>query len=62
MYLTVPAIEETLRTVASGAVGTEIVLSYSPPSEDLDELSRAFFDVMMPLAAGRGEPIQSVFK
>ena len=62
MYLTVPAIEDTLRTVASGVVGTEIVLSYAPPSEDLDELSRAFFDVMMPLAAGRGEPIQSVFK
>ena len=62
MYLTVPAIEETLRTIASGAAGTEIVLSYSPPREELDELSRAFLDVMTPLAASRGEPIQSFFE
>ena len=61
MYLTVPAIEETLRTIAAGAVGTEIVLSYAPPRAGLDELSQAFLDIMMPLAAGRGEPIQSFF-
>ena len=61
MYLTVPAIEETLRTIAAGAMGTEIVLSYAPPRAGLDELSQAFHDIMMPLAASRGEPIQSFF-
>lgn len=61
MYLTVPAIEETLRTIASGAVGTQIVLSYAPPRAELDELSQRFFDIMVPLAASRGEPIQSFF-
>ena len=61
MYLTVPAVEETLRTVAAGAPGTEIVLSYAPPRGTLDELSQAFLDVMLPLAESRGEPIQSFF-
>ncbi len=62
MYLTVPAIEETLRTIAAGAAGTEIVLSYAPPRARLDELSQTFLDIMMPLAANRGEPIQSFFE
>jgi methyltransferase (TIGR00027 family) len=62
MYLTVPAIEETLRTIAAGAVDTEIVLSYAPPRAGLDELSQAFFDIMVPLAESRGEPIQSFFE
>ena len=54
--------QETLQTIAAGAVGTEIVLSYSPPRAGLDELSQAFFDIMVPLAESRGEPIQSFFE
>jgi len=57
-YLTAPAIESTLRTIAGGAAGSEVVLSYRADESVLDEAGREFIRVYAPLAASLGEPIQ----
>lgn len=57
MYLSVDAIEETLRVVAASAPGSQIVLTYKPTAEHLDDLGRAFDEVNDPVVAGFGEPI-----
>jgi methyltransferase (TIGR00027 family) len=56
-YLTAPAIESTLRTVAGAAAGSEVVLSYRADESVLDEAGREFIRVYAPLAASLGEPI-----
>jgi len=56
-YLTAPAIESTLRTIAGGAAGSEVVLSYRADESVLDEAGREFIRVYAPLAASLGEPI-----
>jgi methyltransferase (TIGR00027 family) len=62
MYLTVDAIEETLRTIASSAASSsEIVLSYGLPEALMDADDREFVELFAPLAASAGEPIQTFF-
>lgn len=57
MYLRSDAIDQTLRVVARSAPGSEVVLTYKPPAEYLDELGRAFDEVNDPVVAGFGEPM-----
>lgn len=61
MYLSVEAIEATLRTVAKCGKGSEIVFSYGRPAGDRDAIGDAFAAIFEPIAAASGEPIQSWF-
>lgn len=56
MYLTMPAIETTLRAVAATAAGSEIVLTYAPAKEHLDEVGRRYDEAVRVLIAAIGEP------
>lgn len=56
MYLTPAAVEATLRTVAGCAPGTEIVLSYAPTDDELDDLARRFGEIAAVVVAAVGEP------
>jgi methyltransferase (TIGR00027 family) len=60
IYLTVEAIEATLRTVASCGTGSEIVLSYSPTAQFVDELGQQLREQMAPVAATGGEVFQTL--
>src|SRR5262249_19173525 len=60
-YLSVDAIEQTLRTVASAASGSEIVLSYLVTRELMDDDDHAFFGILARLTASSSEPLQSFF-
>lgn len=57
MYLTVEAIDTTLRTVARCGTGSEIVLTYAPDDGALDDVGRQFDQIAGRLAADAGEPI-----
>jgi len=57
-YLTAPAIESTLRTVAEAAAGSEVVFSYRAEEPELDDVGREFIRIYAPLAASLGEPLQ----
>jgi methyltransferase (TIGR00027 family) len=56
-YLTVDAIEATLRTVASCAPGSEIVMTYTPSRPFLDDIGCEFQDTAGRLTADAGEPL-----
>jgi methyltransferase (TIGR00027 family) len=60
-YLRVEAIEETLRTLASSASGSEVAFSYALAPELQDDDDREFVSILMPLAASSGEPLRSFF-
>ena len=59
-YLTVDATEATLRAVAKSAPGSEILLSYLIAPSLMEDVGRAFLDRFAVLAAGVGEPLQTV--
>jgi methyltransferase (TIGR00027 family) len=61
MYLTIDAIEETLRTVASCPAGSEIVFSYSLPLALREQEDRDLIARLGPILAGSGEPVQTQF-
>jgi methyltransferase (TIGR00027 family) len=56
MYLTEPAITETLTVVGGFAAGSEIVADYMLPGSYRDEAGRAYVDLLGPTMAERGEP------
>lgn len=56
MYLTADAIEQTMRTIARCARGSEVVFSYRADDSALDEDGRALIGILEPLAAQLGEP------
>jgi methyltransferase (TIGR00027 family) len=56
MYLTRTAIGETLATIGGFASGTEIVLDYILPADMRDEAGQTYAELVMPVAAERGEP------
>jgi methyltransferase (TIGR00027 family) len=56
VYLSIDAIEATLRTIARCASGSEIVFSYARADEHLDPLAREFRETAAPLVAAVGEP------
>jgi methyltransferase (TIGR00027 family) len=61
MYLSLEAIEATLRTVAKCATGTEIVFSYGVRPEDCDAVGKRFVDLFGTIATASGEPFDSLF-
>ena len=58
MYLTTDAIETTLRTIAGCAPGSEVAFSYRAHDSVIDDDSRAILQILEPLAAQLGEPLQ----
>jgi len=59
-YLTVEAIEATLRTIAKGAPGSEIALTYLIDPSLMEDVGRALLDRFGGLAASVGEPFQTL--
>jgi methyltransferase (TIGR00027 family) len=57
-YLTAPAIESTLRTIAGAAAGSEVVFSYLAEESVLDDVGKEFIRGYAPFAASVGEPLQ----
>jgi methyltransferase (TIGR00027 family) len=60
-YIPIGAIEATLRTVATSANGSEIVMSYAVTPPFLDDLGREFIEVFGEVAARAGELLGTVF-
>ena len=60
MYLTIDAVEEVLRFVAACAPGSEIVWTYWPVPDELDEADVAFREELAARQADEGEPIVSM--
>ena len=60
-YLPVDAIEATLRVVATGVAGSEIVMGYVPTPPFMDELATKFLAIFRPLTAQSGEPMDTSF-
>jgi methyltransferase (TIGR00027 family) len=60
VYLPLEAVEATLRTIAGGAPGSEVVLSYVPPRDHLEGADAAIGEILVQFAARLGEPIQTV--
>ena len=58
-YLTMAAVEATLRSVATCRPGSEVVLEYGLDEPFLDDLGREFRAGFAPLAAGVGEPVRT---
>jgi methyltransferase (TIGR00027 family) len=56
MYLTGAALDATLGQIGGFAPGTELVANYMLPAGLQDETARSYSDIVMPLAAQRGEP------
>jgi methyltransferase (TIGR00027 family) len=56
MYLTLDAITQTLRALATLAPGSEAVIDYMLPAGLRDEEGRSYADGVGPVAAERGEP------
>jgi methyltransferase (TIGR00027 family) len=56
MYLTETALDQTLAQIGRFAPGTELVANYMLPTSLQDADARAYSDIVMPLAAQRGEP------
>jgi methyltransferase (TIGR00027 family) len=61
-YLTEEAVFTTLRMVARGAPGSEIVFEYSLPDTLLDDENRRIMAVFKAGSAARGEPWLSLFE
>ncbi|WP_040805489.1 class I SAM-dependent methyltransferase [Nocardia concava] len=57
-YLTAPAIESTLRTIAGAAPGSEVVFSYLAEDAALDDAGIEYARIYTPIAAAVGEPLQ----
>ena len=56
MYLTEPAIGRTLAEIGGFAAGTELVVNYMLPPGLRDADGGGYADLIMPVAAERGEP------
>jgi methyltransferase (TIGR00027 family) len=60
-YLTVDAIEETLQTVAACRPGTDVVFTYAPSEDCLDDDDRETLAILAPMTASSSEPLQTFF-
>jgi methyltransferase (TIGR00027 family) len=58
-YLTINAVEATLRTISKCRSGSEVVFEYGLTKPFLDDLGREFRTGFIPTAAGLGEPLQT---
>ena len=61
MYLTPEAIDQTLSTIALGAAGTRVVLTYNQPDRVLDDHAVRVTSALRSIAAGFGEPFVTLF-
>jgi O-methyltransferase involved in polyketide biosynthesis len=61
MYLTLDAIEATLRTVSQCTPGSQVVLTYNQPRCALDDFSRQVTSTFEAIAGELGEPFLSLF-
>jgi O-methyltransferase involved in polyketide biosynthesis len=61
-YLTVDAIEETLRTIGSCRPNSEIVFTYAPVDDLLDADDRETGAIVAGLTASSGEPLRTFFR
>ena len=57
-YLTAPAIDSTLRTIARAAAGSEVAFTYRAEESVLDDVGTDFIRIFSPVAAAAGEPFQ----
>jgi methyltransferase (TIGR00027 family) len=57
-YLTIDAVEATLRTIARCRSGSEIAFEYGPAATFMDDLGREFVEGFTSLAARVGEPVK----
>ncbi|HEX5479692.1 MAG TPA: class I SAM-dependent methyltransferase [Dehalococcoidia bacterium] len=62
MYLTVEAIRATLATIASGAPGTSVVLTYNRPPSALTGAALETEQGLRSILTGMGEPMISMFE
>lgn len=62
MYLTLEAIESTLRTLATGASGTRLGMTYNRPLGALSGVGHQTEAALGPMARGMGEPMISFFE
>lgn len=56
MYLTREAIDRTLAPIGELSPGTEVIVDHVLPAELRDADGRAYVEMVMPFAAGQGEP------
>jgi methyltransferase (TIGR00027 family) len=61
-YLSAEANESTLRALTKTAPGSEVVLSYVIAESQMDPVSQAFHGRFAPLAASKGEPLQTLLR
>jgi methyltransferase (TIGR00027 family) len=59
-YLTIDAVEATLRSLATAAAGSEVVLSYLIAESFMEDTGRAMLERFGRVAAAVGEPFQTV--
>jgi methyltransferase (TIGR00027 family) len=62
MYLTLDAIDATLATIARGAPGTRVVLTYNRPKDTLEGMAASVDEVVAGIASDFGEPFVSLFE
>jgi methyltransferase (TIGR00027 family) len=60
-YLSLEAIEGTLRSLAKCVPGSEIVLTYFMAPPLMEEVGRTFYGIFSELAVGIGEPVKALF-
>jgi methyltransferase (TIGR00027 family) len=60
-YLTVDAIEETLRTVAACPPGTDVVFTYAPSEDCFDDEDCETLAILAPMTASSSEPLETFF-
>ena len=56
IYLSKPTVAETLRAIAAGVKGSQVVFDFAPPSESIGEYERASRAVSAARVAKAGEP------
>jgi methyltransferase (TIGR00027 family) len=56
IYLSAEAVAGTLRTIAAGAKGSQVVFDFAPPPEDFDAAERRSHDASAARVARAGEP------
>jgi methyltransferase (TIGR00027 family) len=62
MYLTLDAIDSTLSTIARGAPGTRVVLTYNRPQDALEGMAASVEEVVSDISSDVGEPFVSLFE
>ena len=62
VYLSKPAVNDTLRTIASGARGSQVVFDFAPPSAELGEPERRSRERAAARVAKSGEPWISYYE